>query len=152
METRYYLVQQLEKLMRVAYGWLSENDESLGKITYMLHIFSLLLILILVIVSHTIYPVIWFQTLVFVIVLIVWIQHILLHSCICSVLEIKLMGRKAPLAIDIILEIFKIPVSKETRMGITVFLSTMAVFFLGLELLSRSVMYFREVNNLSLWA
>jgi len=152
METRYYLVQKLEKLLRGAYGWLSENDESLGKITYMLHIFSLLFILILVVVSHTIYPVIWFQFLVFIIVFIVWIQHILLHTCICSVLEIKLMGREAPLAIDVILDIFKIPVSKETRMGITVFLSTTAVFFLGLELVSRSIMYIRELNNVSLWA
>ena len=152
METRYYLVQQLEKILRGTYGWLSENDESLGKITYTLHIFSLLLILILVIVSHTIYPVIWFQCLVFMIVFTVWIQHILLHTCICSVLEIKLMGREAPLAIDVILDIFKIPVSKETRMGITVLLSTTAVFFLGLELMSRSIMYIRELNNLSLWA
>jgi hypothetical protein len=151
METKYYLVQQLEKLLRGAYGWLSENDESLGKITYMLHIFSLLFILILVIVSHTVYPVIWFQVLVFIVVFVVWIQHILLHTCICSVLEIKLMGREAPLAIDVILEIFKIPVSKETRMGITVCLSTTAVFFLGLELISRSIMYVRELNNVSLW-
>jgi hypothetical protein len=67
-------------------------------------------------------------------------------------LEIKLMGREAPLAIDVILDIFKIPVSKETRMGITVLLSTTAVFFLGLELMSRSIMYIRELNNLSLWA
>jgi hypothetical protein len=152
METRYYLVQQLEKLMRATYGWLSENDESLGKITYIVHIFSLLLIIILVIVSHLVYPVIWFQTLVFLVVFTVWIQHILLHACICSVLEIKLMGRKAHLAIDIILDIFKIPVSKETRMGITVLMSTSAVFFLGIELLSRCIMYIRELNNISLWA
>jgi hypothetical protein len=62
------------------------------------------------------------------------------------------MGREAPLAIDVILGIFKIPVSKETRMGVTLLMSTMGVMFLGLELLSRSVMYFREINKFSLWA
>jgi hypothetical protein len=152
MELRKYIVDYLEKMMRFLYGWMATNDESLGKITYAVHLFCLVFIIILIFLSHTIYPVIWFQFITFLIVLIVWIQHIILKICVCSVLEIKLMGREAPLAIDVILGLFKLPVSKETRMGVTLLMSTMGMLFLGLELISRSVMYFREINKFSLWA
>lgn len=151
MSVKQKIIDALEAILRWGYQWLSDNDGVLGKILYTLHIWSILVIVVMIFVSHTIYPVIWLQVLVFLVVLVIWLQHILLHSCVCSSLERKLMGGDARLAIDIVLEIFKIPVTKETRMGITVMLSSCTVLFLGLELIARCVMYLRSELQLSPW-
>jgi len=146
-----FLVEKLESSIKFVYGWLQANDESLSKITYMLHVFSILLVFVLIIVSHVIYPVFWFQLLVFIITAIIWLQHIFLHTCICTFLEVKLGGIHTPIAVDPILQIFSIPVSKQTRMGVTLILSTAATLFLGLELVARSVLYARSEYGFSTW-
>jgi hypothetical protein len=53
--------------------------------------------------------------------------------------------------IDSLLNIFAIPVQNETRMGVTLILSTVGVLFLGLELIARSVMYGRQMLGVSTW-
>jgi hypothetical protein len=53
--------------------------------------------------------------------------------------------------IDSLLNIFSIPVQNETRMGVTLMLSTVGVLFLGLELIARSVMYGRQMLGVSTW-
>jgi len=152
MDVRTYLTNKLEECVRYIYARIAENDETLGQILFTTHVFSILLVFVFILISHTIYPVIWFQVLVFIIVFTVWIQHIFLHTCICSLLELKLLGKDAYLAIDCVLELFKIPVSNKARMGITLMLSTAGVCFLGLELVARTVMYLREIYGFSGWA
>lgn len=151
MSVKEKIMDALEACLRWGYQWLSDNDHALGKILYTIHILSLIFICVMIILSHVIYPVIWLQILVFIIVFIVWLQHVLLHACVCSSLERKLMGSDARLAIDFILEVFRIPIMKETRMGITVLLSTIGVLFLGLELVARGVMYTRQYYGFSTW-
>lgn len=151
MSVKKAIVNGLEVSLRWAYKWLSDNDDVLGKILSTLHILVLIVIFVLIVISHVIYPVIWLQLFVFGIVFLIWLQHVLLHACVCSSLERKLMGDDAPLAIDIILNILRIPISKETRMGLTVLLSSLTVGFLGLELIARGVMYLRDELKLSPW-
>ena len=147
-----FLVDQLESTIKFIYEWFKTEEENLGKIVYSLHIFLLVLLFCLILISHLLYTVIWLQIFVFIIAFVVWLQHILLHTCISSVLEMKLLGRNAPLAIDIILNMFKIPILKETRVGITIMLSTCGVAFLGLEIIARGILYLRELGGISLWA
>jgi len=151
MTLKETLVFLLEKFMRYFYGWLAENDEMLGRIVYVLHIFVFNMVAVLIIVSHTIYPVFWFQVFVFLIVFVAWVQHVILRTCICTSLERKLIGKSAPISVDIILETLKIPASTESRMGVTLLISSLTVFFLGLELLSRISMNLREQFEWSLW-
>lgn len=151
MTTKELIIDYLEKLLRWTYTWLSDRDEILGKILYSIHLFTLLVIIVMILVSHIIYPIIWLQIGIFIVVLVIWLQHILLKTCVCSSLERKLMGGDARLAVDTILEMFKIPVTKETRVGITILLSTICVMFLGLELIARGVTYLRERVGASPW-
>jgi hypothetical protein len=151
MDAKKQLVDLLESVMRYFYGWLAENDEMLGRILYILHIFTFNTIIVLIILSHTIYPVIWFQIFVFLIIFLVWAQHIILRTCICTSLERKLIGETSPISIDIILDLFKIPISRESRMGVTLLMSSTVVFFLGGELVARGAMALREHMELSLW-
>jgi hypothetical protein len=148
-EIRKMLVDTLEECLRFAYGWLSDNDESLSKITFVLHIFLLLLIFLLILVSHIIYPVLWFQCLVFFVTFVVWIQHIVLHMCVCTSLEIKLGGIDSPIAVDPLLSLFSIPISRESRIGVTILMTSMMTLFLGLGLTSRGVCYIRKYYGFS---
>lgn len=106
---------------------------------------------VLIVISHTIYPVFWFQFVIFLFVLAIWIQHLLLKTCVLTSLERKLMGPDNPTAIDVMLQSFGIPINKETRMGVTLLTSTMATMFLGLELVARTIMYGRQCIGLSTW-
>lgn len=151
MTTKQVIIDYLEIGLRLGYRWITDNDAVLGKILYTLHLLALLVIIIMVFVSHVIYPVIWLQILVFIVVLIIWLQHILLHSCVCSSLERKLMGGDDRLAIDNLLELLRIPITKQSRMGVTFLVSSLAVLFLGLELTARGVMYVRQYYGFSTW-
>ena len=145
-------MNQLETIVRFCYSWISENEEFLSKITFILHMLLIFSIFMLIFISHTIYPVFWFQALIFIIVFIVWAQQLFLHMFICTALEIKLGGKDSPIAVDPLLQFFTIPISKETRIGVTLFMTSTMVLFLGLELTARSVCYLREQYGFSNWA
>lgn len=151
MTFRTTIVNYLEKIVRVAYGWIDDSNEVLGEIVYTLHLFGFYTLLVLIVVSHLVYPVFWFQLCVFITLFLIWIQHILLKTCIFTSLERRLLGNKHPLMIDTILTIFDLSIDKNTRMGVTLLLSTMGVIFLGLELVARSVMYGRSILGVSTW-
>jgi hypothetical protein len=151
-EIREKLVDGLESLMIAAYSWVDNKKEIIGEVAYFWHIYAIFTVITLIIVSHIFYPVFWFQFVVFCITAIVWLQHILLRTCICTSLEIRFLGKDIPLAVDTILNLFSIPVSRESRMGVTLLLSTIATGLLGLELVARSVLAFRGYLGLSTFA
>lgn len=151
MTLKNTIVNTLENISRFMYSWLTDNDEILGRIVYTIHMLGFYTLSVLIFISHTIYPVFWFQMAIFLFVLIIWIQHLILKTCVLTSLERKLMGPENPTAIDILLNAFGIPVMKETRMGVTILTSTLGVMFLGLELIARSVMYMRQWIGLSVW-
>jgi hypothetical protein len=151
MTLKQQCVDILETCVRYMYGWLTENDEILGRIVYVLHIFVFNMVMVLIVMSHTLYPVLWFQVVVFALVFAVWAQHVLLRTCICTSLERRLIGESAPISIDIVLSALDIPISHKTRMGVTLLMSSAFVSFLGLELAARGSMAFREHMGWSLW-
>jgi hypothetical protein len=151
MSLREKIVDNLELFIRFIYKWITDNDEVLGEIVYTFHIFVFWTLIVLVVVSHTIYPVYWFQTVLFSLICLVWVQHIVLRTCVLTSIERKLLGPSGHNMIDSLLNIFGIPIQRETRMGVTLMLSTVGVLFLGLELTSRTVIYGRSVVGASTW-
>lgn len=81
----------------------------------------------------------------------VWIQHVVLRTCVLTSIERKLLGPSGHNMIDSLLNVFGIPVQHESRMGVTLMLSTMGIAFLGLELAARSSMYCRGLLGASVW-
>ena len=148
-QIRAQLVDLLESIILLAYGWVTDNKETLGKITYFWHIYLLFTMFALIIVSHIFYPVLWFQIFVFAIAIFIWIQHFILHMCVCTSLEIKYLGKDAPIAIDGLLNLFSIPTVRESRIGVTLLATSTVVFFLGLELIARGVLHLRSLYGFS---
>lgn len=151
MSVRRAIVEKLETMFRFMYSWIAENDEVLGSIIYFLHLFGFFTLLVLIFVSHTIYPMFWLQAFVFGFFFIVWVQHVILKTCVLTSIERRLLGPNSKVMIDMILNLFEIPIQKETRMGVTLMLSSVGVMFLGLELVARSVMYGRQMIGASMW-
>jgi len=94
------VVEQAERYLRqlvtFSYSWLSSDGEVLGYILGVWHFVISITILVAVFISHTLYPVIWFQFLVFLCLVIIWIQHIFLKVCISIVAEKKLTSKEPP--------------------------------------------------------
>lgn len=78
------------------YRWISEEGEVLGYILGFIHVIGSVTIASMIIVSHTIYPVFWFQVLTFVYLFLVWIQHLFLGVCVVTVAEQSLTKRDSP--------------------------------------------------------
>lgn len=151
MSLRSRLIELLEGFFRFIYKWITDKDDILGEIVYVIHMFGFWTLMVLVFVSHTIYPVFWFQCIIFGFICLIWIQHVILRTCVLTSIERRLLGPESHTMIDSLLNVFNIPVQKETRMGVTLMLSTVGVLFLGLELIARSVMYGRSILGVSMW-
>ena len=151
MSLRKTIVDNLESFFRFIYKWITDKDEILGEIVYALHIFGFWTLMVLVVISHTIYPVFWLQAVIFFVVFLVWVQHLVLRTCVLTSIESRLLGPNGHFMIDSLLNVFKIPTQLETRMGVTLMLSTVGVLFLGLELIARSVIYGRQIIGVSTW-
>jgi hypothetical protein len=151
MSLRKEIVDKLESFLRFIYKWITDKDEILGEIVYALHIFGFWTLMVLVVISHTIYPIFWLQAVIFFVVFLVWVQHLVLRTCVLTSIESRLLGPNGHFMIDSLLNVFKIPTQIQTRMGVTLMLSTVGVLFLGLELIARSVIYARQVIGVSTW-
>lgn len=146
------IVDILEHAARTLYKWITTEDEILGEIIYRLHIFGSLTVITLIIVSHTIYPVFWFQFAIFSFMFAMWLQHILLHTCVITHLESRLLKTaKRDMLVDTLLDKFKIPIKPEIQTAFMLVASTACVLFLGLEILARISMHIRGLLGASTW-
>lgn len=85
------IIKKLEKwtrqLVLFLYGWLSNDGEALGNILGFLHIMMTAFCVSLILISHTIYPFISLKLASFILLFIVWFQHLILNVCIVTVAE-----------------------------------------------------------------
>lgn len=149
---KHYIIEKLETFLRhfvmIGYKWLTTEGEILGYILGVLHFMISTTIFILLIVSHTIYPAFWLQVTVFVLIVIIWIQHIMLKVCVSVVAEKKLTMNESPFH-SILENMFH--VDSETFSNYFVTAETAAIVCLGLELISRISIYLqRYLNNINI--
>ena len=113
-----------------------EDPVRKGKIVRYIHDFMSNALIILIVISHTLYPAFWLQTVVLFITVIVWLQHIACNGCIVSKVEQKLIGDTRSFATPI-LEVYHIEPTKELTNALVILGSSVSVFFLSLEWLAR---------------
>jgi hypothetical protein len=113
-----------------------EDPVRKGKIVRYIHDFMSNALIILIVISHTLYPAFWLQTVVLFITVLVWLQHIACNGCIVSKVEQKLIGDTRSFATPI-LEVYHIEPTKELTNALVILGSSVSVFFLSLEWLAR---------------
>jgi hypothetical protein len=136
------VVEKLENytinIISFLYGWLTTDGEVLGYILGVIHFVTSTMILMMVVISHTIYPSFWLQLCAFICVFIIWIQHIFLKVCIYIVAERRLTNHEPPF-FKIIRDVLGINTDEFISYIVTA--ETVAVGCLGLEIISKISLY-----------
>jgi hypothetical protein len=130
-----YAIEWTEWLVHKVLFWETDNVKK-GRILRFIHYILSYGLVLLVIISHTIYPALWLQTCVLWVCFLAWVQHVLTHGCVISKVEQKLIGDGDSL-IDSILDIFHIEANEYSKRGILTLISTVSVGLLSLEWVSR---------------
>jgi hypothetical protein len=130
--------EKLIGIIRFVYRWLTREGEVLGYILGTLHFMISIMIIMLIIISHTIYPSFWLQFFIFAIMCIIWIQHVFLKVCISIVAEQDLTKNVSPFY-KLVYDIFGISTNDFTNLVVVA--ETILIGCLGLELISRCSMY-----------
>jgi hypothetical protein len=113
-----------------------EDPVRKGKILRYIHHFLSNALIILIIVSHTLYPAFWLQSLVLFFCVLVWLQHITCNGCVISKVEQKLIGDRESFVTPI-LEVFHLEPTQELAIAFVIMGSSLGVFLLGLEWIAR---------------
>ena len=128
----------LKRLITFSYRWLTNEGEALGYILGSLHFTLFVFVVLLVIVSHTIYPNFWLQFSVFILIFLIWVQHIVLKVCVSTVAEEGLTNGASPYH-TIFEKVFLVRTSDFINYYAVA--ETTALGFFGLSLISRVSVY-----------
>jgi hypothetical protein len=137
----------LRKIVTFLYSWLTTDGEVLGYILGVCHFVISMTISVMVLVAHTVYPVLWFQILVFILLLLIWVQHVFFKVCISIVAEQKLTNKEPPF-FQIIRDILHIQPTEFINYFLVA--ETVWVGCFGLELLSKLSVFLYDYYDLVL--
>jgi len=127
----------LNNIITFLYQWLTTDGEVLGYILGTIHVILSIFILVCVFVCHTVYPVFWFQCVVFIWLFLIWIQHVVLKVCVVIVAEKGLTKNHSPyyeIMGEFLNKIFNIQLSDFVTYLLVA--ETVAVACFGLEIVS----------------
>ena len=130
-----YAVEWTEWIVRKLLFW-EEDDTRKGLILRTIHHACTYSLATLIIVSHTIYPAFWLQSIVLGVYALVWVHQVLTHGCVISKVEQKLIGDSDSF-VDPFLTMFRIEATHESKGGIVVLGSTLIMFLLSMEWVAR---------------
>lgn len=117
--------------------WESDKKRK-ARILRAVHHFLSYGLLILIIVSHTLYPAFWLQTILLFVCGLVWVQHVVTNGCVISKVEQKWLEDESSF-IDPFLELVHADIPNSSKPGILILGSTLAVFMLSLEWIARVI-------------
>jgi hypothetical protein len=136
----------LEKILRTLFFW-EKDDRRLGLILRTLHNGFIISIIFLYIFNHTLFPSIILLVCIWILSSLIFLFHLLTGGCLCTKIEHKLTGERTTI-IDPILEIFHIPVTKETVKGLTILGSSVFFTFTTLEVLFHALLQLKSFLSL----
>ena len=142
-------VKILNYTISFLYKWLSTDGEVLGYILGTIHVILSIFILVCVVVSHTIYPIFWFQCMVFVWLFLIWIQHVVLKVCVVIIAEKNLTQNKSPyyeIMGELLHKFFNIKL--EDFIHYVLVAETTAVSCFGLEIVSKISEYIQKAYGI----
>ena len=104
-----------------------EDDAKTGRLVRTIHTAVAYCLILLVVLSFTLIPAFWFQTLLLGACGLVWIQHMLFHGCLFSKVEQRLL-KDTTSFLDPYLELFDVEATERSKQGILMMLSSVGMF------------------------
>ena len=135
--------ESIKKTIKFLYMWLTTEGEALGYILGHIHFTLFLLLLICVVIAHTIYPKFWFQAAVFVVIFLIWIQHVVLKVCVSTVAEKDLTNKEASPFHELVETVFHI--STDDFINYFIVAETVALCCFALELIAHCSIHISQI-------
>ena len=136
------LLAYLEPISKQLIFW--ENDPvRIGKVIRLLHHTFMYMLFGSFILVHTVFPSFFLLCVLYIFCVFIWLHHIITGGCIISKLEQKLIGDRVSF-IDPMLELFHIPITRESTVGVTIMFSSLAILILTLEIMCRTSLQIRS--------
>ena len=127
----------VENLLRIIFFWC-ESEKEFGEWVIRLHYGIWITLLSVFIVMRIVTIPFIIICAMFLLSCIMWTQHLVLGVCLLSSIQKRVLGRQCKL-INPLLELFDIPVSRESIKGVTILLSTIFVSLMILEISNRLI-------------
>lgn len=121
-------VNWTEWLVKRIFG---DDDEKTGRIVRAIHSAVTYMALLCIVMSFTLIPAFWFQSLLLMFCGMVWMQHILFHGCVFSKVEQRLLKDETSF-LDPYLQLFDIEATERSKQGILMMLSTLGMMLFTL--------------------
>jgi hypothetical protein len=138
--------KQIQSALETGIRWLffwESDDVKIGRLLRTFHHYFIISLIACYFLIHVLAPSYWYLLGIWCCFTLIWISHIINGGCVLTRIEQKLTGEKATI-IDPLLELFQIPVSKETTLGITIMTSTVCFLFITSELVTRTLINLHE--------
>lgn len=117
-ELRNMIEHSLEWLFRTIFFWI-RDDQTLGRLISYVHVALVTIIGMFVLTYRIFRPPFWMIVAMLAFMVLLFVQHIVLRTCVLSRLEKRLMG-EGGIFVNTALRAIGIPVTRETVIGITV--------------------------------
>ena len=131
-----YAVDWTEWAVHKVMFW-EKDDERKGRILRAVHTATVYGLFTMIIVSHTIYPAFWLQTVILVLCGAVCVQHMMTNGCVISKVENRLLKDTTSIVVGPFLDLFQITVPDEAQDGLLTLGSSVVVLLLLLEWFGR---------------
>ena len=124
-------VNWTEWVIHRIFYWEEDNAKK-GRLVRAIHTGTSYVILLMVVLSFTLLRAFWIQTILLGICGLIWLQHILVHGCVFSKVEQRLLEDETSF-LDPFLELVGVEANERSKQGILMMLSTigMAMFTLA---------------------
>lgn len=133
-----FLEHWFEKIVRHIFFW-ETDDIKIGVFLRFLHHSIMYSLVILYVLNHTLIPSYFLFLVLYGAALLVWLHHLVCGGCLSSKLEQKLIGDTKSM-VDPLMELFHIPITRDSAVGAVIFTSSLTVMMLTMELLNRTIL------------
>jgi hypothetical protein len=131
-----------EHILRSIIFWESE-DKKIGIIIQMIHHAFIYGIILWYFYIHT-FSTSYFQLVIIACIwFLIWLQHVCCDTCLLFNIEQKLIGNY-PSILDHFLYLFNIPTTDDVKNGVLIMISSIVMFMLSCEVLSRTIMGIKD--------
>lgn len=138
--------KRVQSAIEIGVRWLffwESDDVKIGRLLRTFHHYFIISLIACYFLIHVLAPSYWYLLFIWSCFTLIWISHLINGGCVFTRIEQKLTGEKVTI-IDPLLELFQIPVTKETTLGITIMTSTVCFLFITSELVTRTLIKAHE--------
>lgn len=137
----HFLQKHIVEGIRFLYTWFTTDGEILGYILAVFHLMISAGVFGMIIFSHTLYPTFYFQLATFLVLFVIWIQHVVLRVCVYVVAEKELTQTISPYS-ELIKELLhKYNITGDQFITYFILTETVGLGCFALELISRCFHY-----------